>query len=282
MSLDTYPVYKTGTENVGVQIIWTPADGPCAPPFSNKDIQTWLANEFTYQGRPVPYYGTACAETSTKSYYGNYGGTVKMRLVQYGAVPNGTALLGGFDLFKAYPGRTLRQPGNCGGDCEGPLSIYPGIGPKLYQLGTATFVVRTCTVSANDVFMNAVLKSQFQSATILETTPFQFNLSNFPAGLTSFTYRIDPLTPVIDAANGVFANETGTDKAQGVGLRLTNSAGTAAIRLDGTTYAVPSYSASTGGGASVPLNVSYFRTGSASDVQGGIVRGVAQLTLFYN
>lgn len=153
-------------------------------------------------------------------------------------------------------------------------NMYSGI-------ATGTIVVPTCTISVNDVELKTVMWSGFASTTTLANTPFQFNLTACPSGMANFTYRIDPVTTAIDPTNGVFANSTGAGMAQGVGLRLTDSTGSAAVRLDGTNYSVSNYSSAVGGTASIPMSVSYFRTGTAAQVTGGMVRGTAQLTLFY-
>lgn len=271
-TLDGFSVYKTSLDNIGVQINQSYVVGGCTGAF-------WANYPWgMYPGLPAqyPYLGWGCQQTATAT--GSYTAQYRARLVQFGPVVAGTvdqSILGTFTIVRTVTG-TINGVEN-----YNPLYVIPGFPVGSIVLGSVQIIAPTCTVSVEDVELKTVMWSDFSSATTLANTPFQFNLSNCPAGMTNFTYRIDPVTTAIDPANGVFANSTGTGMAQGVGLRLTDGTGSAAVRLDGTNYTVSNYSSAAGGAASIPMYVSYFRTGTAAQVTGGMVRGTAQLTLYY-
>lgn len=271
-TLDGYSVYKTSLNNVGVQIVQQYNLGNCtASTWSN-----YPGSIFSRYPAQYPNMGAACSETANKS--GTYSMQVRARLVQLGPVASGAVdqyVLGTFTMVRTATGTPN------GTENTYPLTTISGFPVSSIVLNSVQIAAPTCTVSVNDVELKTVMWSGFASTATLANTPFQFNLTGCPSGMTNFTYRIDPVTTAIDPANGVFANSTGTGMAQGVGLRLTDSTGSAAVRLDGTNYTVSNYSSSAGGTASIPMYVSYFRTGTAAQVTGGMVRGTAQLTLYY-
>jgi major type 1 subunit fimbrin (pilin) len=155
-------------------------------------------------------------------------------------------------------------------------------GSKNYVINSVNFQALRCTAEGTDVTLDAAKKSDFSSATSVKTKPFQFTLRNCPAGMTAIRYQLDPIGTIISATDGTFQNASGSDMAQGVGLRITNEANTAPIRFGDSSYSLTDYS-STSGNSTLPIkmNVSYYRTGTAAQVTGGKVRGTAQLTVFY-
>ncbi|WP_158248605.1 fimbrial protein [Pseudomonas sp. FW300-N1A1] len=152
----------------------------------------------------------------------------------------------------------------------------------MFTVNPVTFNTLSCLAEGMNVTLPSVQKSEFNSSITPKVTPFQFTLRNCPAGMDSVSYQVTPMSPIITSADGTFANNTGTGMALGVGLRITDSANTAAVDF-ATTYPVADYSPTSGNSAlPIPMNVSYFRTDTADAVTPGRVQGALQMTVFYN
>ncbi|MNM98271.1 Fimbrial protein [compost metagenome] len=210
-----------------------------------------------------PYVGYTCNANGNLT----NGGQIRMRLISTGLIEAGTLASStpvmGYSVINNVPGS-------------------PGTGNKSFTISSVNFVALSCSVDNINVKLDDVKKSDFASATSLKTKAFAFTLKSCPAGMNTIQYRLDPLGTVISSTDGTFANATGPDMAQGVGLRITDSANTAAVRLGDSSYVVSGYSPASGNSSlTIPMNVSYYRTGAASAVTPGKVSGVAQLTVYY-
>lgn len=201
---------------------------------------------------------------TTPSSFGE-GGQVFMRLIKTGPISAGT--LSSFSALKANVQAT---------------NSVSGIGTKDFIVNTTSFITTSCTAEGANVTLPTVNKSEFGSDTIVGITPFQFTLRNCPAGMDSITYQVSPMSPIITAADGTFANGTGTDMAQGVGFRITDGGNIAPVVLDSGIYTLSNYDTVSGNSVlSIPMNVSYFRTDAAQNVTPGRVQGALQLTVWY-
>jgi type 1 fimbria pilin len=212
-----------------------------------------------------PYSNRHCETTAgTGSYV--FGAQLQARLIQTGKISAGT-----------MPSFTLT---NTALDTSGAFSTSTG--STNYIIGPVTFQSLSCIAEGGNYTLPTAKKSDFASATSVNTTPFQFTLRSCPSGMTAIKYQLDPVGTVISSTNGTFQNATGTGMAQGVGFRITDETNASPVRFGDSSYTVSSYSP-TSGNSSIPIkmNVSYYRTGTAAQVTGGQVKGTAQLTVFY-
>jgi major type 1 subunit fimbrin (pilin) len=258
----TYKVFNTTVPGVGIIYgLRLYASGPyCGLQGGVNGWTDWLAASGNAYSIANCY--SVNADTTT-SYY---GAQIRARLVRTGKLTAGT-----------MPSFTLT---NSAQEIDGNYST--SVGSQNYLINPVNFQALSCTADGADITLDSAKKADFESATSLKTKPFQFTLHNCPAGMNSIRYQLDPIGPIISAADGTFQNASGTDMAKGVGLRITNDANSAPIRFGDSSYVVADYN-SASGNASLPIkmNVSYYRTGTAAQVTGGKVRGTAQLTLFY-
>ena len=237
-----YRVYATGIPGVGVVI----------------------SNNLWCDGRWLGWdseYNMGCAPNNIPTT--TVGGQYRIRLIKTGQIKSGTS-----------PAITV--------DTIGVSNITGTPGKKLINLAPITFTALSCTVENVNVTLDAVRKSDFQSSVNLKNKAFQFVLRNCPAGMNTINYQLDPLTPVISAADGTFNINTGTGMATGVGLRITDSNGQP-LRLGDSSYQITDYQKTGPDNQqfTIPLNVSYYRSGTAAQVTPGLVTATAQLTMYY-
>ncbi|POA19241.1 hypothetical protein C1886_13510 [Pseudomonas sp. FW300-N1A1] len=247
----TYNVFDTGLPGVGLIFAF------------REHIEYITCAWFEY--RPWNYDSNKAHRTCNGNPDGNWsvGGQVKMRLIQTGPISAGTT--SAFTPVQAYGYPSWNSGTN-----------------KLFTVNPVTFNTLSCLAEGMNVTLPSVQKSEFNSSITPKVTPFQFTLRNCPAGMDSVSYQVTPMSPIITSADGTFANNTGTGMALGVGLRITDSANTAAVDF-ATTYPVADYSPTSGNSAlPIPMNVSYFRTDTADAVTPGRVQGALQMTVFYN
>lgn len=193
------------------------------------------------------------------------GGQIFMRLIMTGPISAGT--LSSFTALHANIQTT---------------NAVSGVGTKDFIFNPTSFTTPSCTAEGTNVTLPTVNKRDFGSNITLGITPFQFTLRNCPAGMDSITYQVSPMSPIITAGDGTFANGTGTDMAQGVGFRITDGGNIAPVVLDSGIYTLSNYDKVSGNSAlSIPMNVSYFRTDAAQNVIPGRVQGALQLTVWY-
>ncbi|MEE9098803.1 fimbrial protein [Pseudomonas nitroreducens] len=259
----TYKVFKTGLDGVGVIYgfrIYS-AGNNCD---KNGFINGW--NPYATGSGTVSYSDRYCGDLSPEGSTYNFGAQLQFRLIKTGKIAAGNTPL----LTLTYT-------------AQGTNRVYStAVGSKSYIINPVNFQTLACTAEGGDVMLDDVHKGAFASAITLKTKPFQFTLRNCPAGMNTIQYQLDPIGSIISATNGTFQNASGADMAQGVGLRITDESNTSPIRFGDSSYVVQNYDPSAGNQTlPIKMNVSYYRTGTAEQVTGGLVRGIAQLTLFY-
>jgi major type 1 subunit fimbrin (pilin) len=95
--------------------------------------------------------------------------------------------------------------------------------------------------------------------------------------LNSITYRIDPVTAVVNAAKSVVALDA-SSSATGVGVQLLDGTGTQPFPLQ-TWTTFTGYDAATGGDYTIPLNARYYQT--AATVTTGMANSSMTFTMQY-
>ncbi|MFV3414541.1 fimbrial protein [Pseudomonas nitroreducens] len=257
----TYKVFKTGLDGVGIIYGFRIYSGGqyCE---RNGGANGW--NTYATGSGTVPYSNRFCQSIESNSY--NFGAQLQFRLIKTGKIAAGST-----------PPLTLTFTA-----LDTDTVFSTAIGSKTYVINPVNLQTLACTAEGGDVILDDVHKGAFASATTLKTKPFQFTLRNCPAGMNTIQYQLDPIGTIISAANGTFQNATGDEMAKGVGLRITDETNTSPIRFGDSSYVVQNYDPNAENQTlPIKMNVSYFRTGTAEQVTGGLVRGVAQLTLFY-
>lgn len=241
---ESYPIYKTSIPGVGFVVgnnLW------CG--------DQWIGWK--------PLYDMGCPFQDGAVRQGTVGGQFRVRLIKIGQIASGISSFMTVDTLSLS--NITGTPGN-----------------KLVNLAPITFTALSCTVDNVDVTLDTVRKRDFQSSVNLKNKAFQFVLRNCPAGMNTINYQLDPLTPVISAADGTFNINTGTGMATGVGLRITDSNGQP-LRLGDSSYQITDYQKTGPDNQqfTIPLNVSYYRSGTAAQVTPGLVTATARLTMYY-
>ena len=109
------------------------------------------------------------------------------------------------------------------------------------------------------------------------TRPVSISLNSCAAGMNSITYRIDPVTTVVNAAQSVVALDA-SSSATGVGVQLLDSTGTQPFPLQ-TWTTFTGYNAATGGSYTIPLKARYYQT--AATVAPGLANTSMTFTMQY-
>lgn len=231
-------VYQSGVAGIGVKVA-----------FAN------------YMGAPdmnIQAIGWPATSNSLPSGSKNYGpmGRYDVQLILVGPVTPGRTTLPSALARIVYAGLTVSQ---------------------LQSAGNTTITVISCTTPDVTVPMGTYKAAAF-SGKGSTSSPVGFNLSlnNCPAGMTSIQYQLSAPGGVIDAANGVVALSSDST-AQGIGLKVMNSAGTAMNY--NTQYPMTSYVSATGGSYTIPLKAAYYQTGTT--VSPGSANALLTFTMTY-
>lgn len=244
-----YPVFSTDMPGIGVVMTARAYANGCS----------WLS--WGAVGGTPPAGGLCNSNGSISN-----GGQLGMRLIKIGPITGGI-------LPPQLPVK---------GVAIAATGTISGAGIKQFSTAPVTINVLSCSVDGVDIQLDPVMKSSFSTAVSPKTKSFAFVLRGCPAGMNTIKYQLDPVNTIISSTNGTFANNTGSDMAKGVGLRITDGTNTSPVRFGDSSYVVPGYSAASGNSTlSVQMNVSYYRTGAATDVTPGQVVGLVQLTIFY-
>ncbi|MGH8785763.1 MAG: fimbrial protein [Cupriavidus necator] len=143
--------------------------------------------------------------------------------------------------------------------------------------GNATFAELACKTPDVTVNLGTHQNKEFAGpGTYTSSTGFNIALNNCPAGMNSVNYRIDAVTPVLDAANSVVSLDA-SSTAAGIGVQLLDSSGN--VFPLGTTKVLSDYSGSTGGSYVIPLKARYYQTGST--VTAGAANSGMTFTMTY-
>ncbi|CAM2178045.1 hypothetical protein PSAC2689_20604 [Paraburkholderia sacchari] len=151
------------------------------------------------------------------------------RLIKTGQLAAGTVI----------PGGTVIAYGAIGG-----LNVI-----DMVLASNIAVTAAACTTPDVAIPLGDHLQSEFKGVnTFSSSTSFSFALSNCPAGMKSVTYRVDPATPVLNAAQSVVALD-GSSTATGVGVQLL----TVTARCFRSARSRPSMGMSRARGAATPL-----------------------------
>ena len=172
------------------------------------------------------------------------GAQLRAVLVKIGAITSGQVGAGPIAQGKLYA--------NAAWDTKWPITIST----------TATQVtVLSCLTPDVLVDLGSHKSSEFKGpGSFTAMTAFNVALKSCPAGINRVTYRIDAVTPIVNAANSVVALNSGST-ATGVGVQLLDGSGN--VFPLGTPKGLGGYSTSTGGDYAIPFNARYYQTGAA-------------------
>lgn len=214
---------------------------------------TGLAFQWIYNGTPATSYGTYPYSGSGSPYNTPHA----FRLIKVGTVPAGTVV----------PGGTVIAYGAIGG-----LNVV-----DMVLASDIVVTAAACTTPDVTIPLGDHLLSEFKGInTVTASTSFNIALSNCPAGMKGITYRIDPVTAVLNPGNSVVALD-GSSGATGVGVQLLDGAG--AVFPLSTARTFSAYSTSTGGSYTIPMRARYYQT--AATVVAGTANTSMTLTMTY-
>lgn len=181
-----------------------------------------------------------------------FGFRLRVAFVTTGAVQGGTV---------SFPG----QVGTVGmvSYNQGTYPVTPNQGPMntapIGFTGGPTFNVIACQTPDVRVPLGRSPQTIFTGiGSTSGTKPVTISLNSCPAGMNSITYRVDPVTTVVNAAQSVVALDA-SSSATGVGVQLLDSTGTQPFPLQ-TWTTFTGYNAATGGSYTIPLNARYYQT----------------------
>ena len=152
---------------------------------------------------------------------------------------------------------------------------------EVASISFSAFSVTTLGCSTPDVVasLGQHALSEFQGInTAMSTSPLAVSIAvnACPAGMSSIGYEFEATTAVLNAAGGVVALDA-SSTATGVGIFVTDGSGSA-IQF-GTPYTLSSYSSSTGGSYTIPLQVGYYQT--AASITPGSANTSLMFTMTY-
>ncbi|MCY1296269.1 hypothetical protein D9M70_456450 [compost metagenome] len=230
-------------------------------------LGTGLAWKINYQISLCDVWTAACRltkNTDMPAFPGYYHGGINLHERFYfnkGPVVFSLIKIG--DIDKGVPAGEL-----------GELRIYDknGSADRLFGRITLAYsinpVLASCETPDVKVKMGNHYKvSSFQDAEETEAVNFSIRLNSCPYGINRVTYKLEPLTPVIDNANGVVALNAAST-ATGIGLKLRRDGGQP-LSL-GVEYEFVDFDKA-GGNFEIPLSASYKRL----DIAGGVTPGSA-------
>lgn len=176
----------------------------------------------------------------------------------------------GFTLFKI--GEV--KPGTLD---SGNLGTVVGFGLDIVNLNLANSIIFT-EVSCQTPSVNVDLGKQYSSkfggiGSTIGQKAFNIALNDCPSGLSSISYRLDPVNPAFDAKQGVLALDAGG--ATGVGIQITDS-NNAVVTL-GEAHRFLDTSPS--GNYLIPLQAAYYKT--ADKIEPGKANAALQFTITY-
>lgn len=250
-----------------------------------------------YRSPPTAISGAGfmtCTYPEPFGYLNNLGSTDASSPSPIGTTGLGWRWVQNGELFTPYPHGV--SPG-------GMVALSGSVGIRIYKIGKvepstlSTAIIGTRRGGSLDLFSmrlsNAISiteascetpsltvnlgkqrSSQFGAVgSTIGQKAFSIALKNCPTGLTGISYRLDPLTPAVDADQGVLALSKGG--ATGVGIQITDDKNQV-VSL-GKTH--PFLSTTPVGDYSIPLKAAYYKT--ANTVNGGIANAAMQFTIIY-
>lgn len=263
----SYTVFATNVPGIGMAVgqgAWVPANN-----WTND--ASGRAYGYVVVTTPSPAGGWSYSTNWGPS---GYGFRLRVAFVTTGPVQGGTV---------SFPG----QVGSAGmvayfasGSSSFPLT--PAQGPintvPIGFTGGPTFNVVACQTPDVQVPLGKWPQTTFTGiGSTSGTKPVNLNLNSCPPGLNSITYRIDPVTAVVNAAKSVVALDA-SSSATGVGVQLLDGTGTQPFPLQ-TWTTFTGYDAATGGDYTIPLNARYYQT--AATVTTGMANSSMTFTMQY-
>ncbi|PMQ06095.1 Type-1 fimbrial protein, A chain [Dyella sp. AD56] len=156
---------------------------------------------------------------------------------------------------------------------HGPMNIAP-----IGFVGGPTFAVVACQTPDVRVPLGQWPQTTFTGiGSTSGAKPVNISLNSCPAGLNSITYRVDPVTTVVNATQSVVALDA-SSSATGVGVQLLDSSGTQPVPLQ-TWITFTGYNAAMGGDYTIPLQARYYETAAA--VSPGVANTAMTFTMQY-
>jgi len=188
------------------------------------------------------------------------GGQIRAVLVKIGAITSGLVSAGPIAQGKLYA--------NAAWDTKWPITIST----------TATQItVLSCLTPDVLVNLGSHKSSEFKGpGSFTAMTAFNVALKSCPAGINRVSYRIDAVTPIVNAANSVVALNSGST-ATGVGVQLLDGSGN--VFPLGTPRNLGGYSTSAGGDYAIPFHARYYQTGPV--VGAGTANSAMTFTMSY-
>lgn len=201
----------------------------------------------------------------------NFGFRIRVAFVTTGTVQAGTVsyagMVGSVGMVDYLQGTYPVTP------LHGPIDSAP-----IGFSGGPTFIVAACATPNVHVPMGRWPQGNFSGVGhTTGTVPVTISLNDCATGMNSITYRIDPVTTVVDAAQSVVALDA-SSSATGVGVQLLDSTGNQSFPLQ-TWTAFPDYNSAMGGSYTIPLNARYYQTGTT--VSPGLANTAMTFTMQY-
>ena len=222
----TYPVYKTDLPGVGIAM-------------GRKIYRNGCGWETTWGVVSSTSGGAGCNSSQLRP----NGAQFRARLVKIGAITSGRV--------------------GAGPVAQGRVFANAAYDPRAVIISTTATQVTVLTCLTPDVLVDlrSHKSSEFKGpGSFTAMTAFNVALKSCPAGINRVTYRIDAVTPIVNAANSVVALNSGST-ATGVGVQLLDGSGN--VFPLGTPKGLGGYSTSTGGDYAIPFNARYYQTGAA-------------------
>ncbi|MFP6562600.1 fimbrial protein [Paraburkholderia sp. B3] len=244
-----------GGESRGVlnQIGSNPSSGTQLPVGTNTGLAwEYILNSTTSAARAA--YPNDAAAPDAIINYGSYD--VQFALVKTGDIPPGTTV----------PGGTVGQ------------YEAGGIIPEYVVLSNPIAITEvSCMTPDVTVPLGTHKTSELSGVgTSTASVGFMINLNSCPSGINTVSYRIDPVTAVVNSSQSVVALD-GSSTASGMGVQLLNSDGSAPLPL--SSYQKLSNYLTTGGNYTIPLTARYYQTDST--VSPGTANSSMTLTMQY-
>jgi len=225
----TYTVYATGVDGLGIILGGRGYINGCG----------WAA----FQALTPIWRGGACNTAGAVT----NGGQLRAMFVKIG--PVATGVLAPITLAAAA------SSSNEGG---GGIVTNPNLEIQFVTMAMAV-TSQACTTPDVSVFLGTPKSSDFTGKdSSSQVVAFDISLNGCPAGMSTIHYRIDAVTPLVDAANAVIGLDA-SSSATGVGVQLLDADGNPAVL--GRRLPFAAYNSAAGGSFKIPLRARYRQTG---------------------
>jgi type 1 fimbria pilin len=249
-------VYQTSVPGIGA-VIWV---GGNALPTTNTDIFAIVTNLTAATAFDVSLIKTGPVGA----------GTIRgsdLPTFEYAEIGNNTIrmLLGSFTGSINVVSRTCTTP-------DVPVALGTHYTSELKGVGTTTSAWVDVPVALNNC---PAFFGVFRGALTNDSGVTQRSTAN------AISYRVDPVTSVVNAAQGVMALQplAGTTTATGIGIQMANAANSP-VSYGTTVNSGLALNQTNGSNYTIPLKARYYQT--AATPTAGQANGAATITLIYN